>query len=129
MILSGGFVICLSGLDFISEISGGFVMVVIAYLDLPFLLVFVPCYPLVFRGRIFSVGVWLVEVVLCKCCRAEICLSIIQAVMVYMVNDKVSWWIDNRAVHFYKKSLFPDLFSSTCIKGVSALGSIPFVFV
>ena len=50
MMRFGGGVVGAGGIDFVFEVSYGFVFAVVAYLGLPFLFVFVPCDSLVFRG-------------------------------------------------------------------------------
>ena len=50
MIFAGGFVIGLGGFDFVVEQADGSAFVVIAYLDLPFLVAFGPIDAFVFRG-------------------------------------------------------------------------------
>lgn len=49
MVFFGCLVICLCGLDFVVKLADVFAFVVVAYLDLPFLISFGPVNALVFR--------------------------------------------------------------------------------
>jgi hypothetical protein len=72
-----------------------------------------------------------VAVVLCAGCGAEICLSIVQAIVIYMVNEYVIWDFENLAVHFDNDSLFL-LLQAGCAHGVEgafAPANVPFVIV
>ena len=72
-----------------------------------------------------------IEHVLCSCYRAEVGLSIIQAITVDMVNVQMFRRIDNFPVHLDIESLFGFWASvvSAGIISVYALDGIPFVFV
>ena len=62
-------------------------------------------------------------------CQAEVCFSIIQAVMVDMVYEKMLERVDYLAVHLNIKSLFPGPGGSGGIIGISVFAGVPFVFV
>jgi len=63
------------------------------------------------------------------CCGTEIGLAIVEAVVVYVVNEEMVGDIDNLAVHSDGTLFFvygvPDL--SLCVIGESALVGVPFV--
>ncbi len=64
-------------------------------------------------------------------CGAEVGLSIVQAVMVYMVNEKMVGRVDNLTVHLNRRPLFA--FADSDISGgiecIFVLFGMPFVFV
>ncbi len=65
------------------------------------------------------------------CSRPEVCFSIVEAVMVDMVNDERMWRVYYLSVHLNTEAffVFPSPDSSAGVKGVYALHGIPFVFV
>ena len=71
-----------------------------------------------------------VSVVLCACCGAEVCLSIVQAVMIYVVNEHVVGDFEDLAVHLDDDSLavFLEVGVADGVKGACASGDMPFVF-
>ena len=64
-------------------------------------------------------------------CRAEVGLSIVEAVMVYMVNEKMVGRVDNLTVHLNRHPLFAFADSDTSggIKCIFELFGVPFMFV
>ncbi len=130
MVFLCGFVICFCGFDFIVEISDCFLYAVKAYLGLPLLSAFEPGNTLVFRRRILWLDVLSVEAVSRLCSRREVCFSIVEAVMVDMVNDERIGRIYYFAVHLNSAFFFaygvPEATSG--IKGASTFAGIPFVF-
>lgn len=58
-----------------------------------------------------------VAVVLCSGCRAEVCLSVVEAIVIDVVNEYVIWDFENLAVHFDNDSLFL-LLEPGCAHGV-----------
>lgn len=72
-----------------------------------------------------------VAVVLCAGCRAEICLSIVQAIMIYVVNKYMMWDFEDPAVHLDDDELSAIL-QAGCPHGIesaTACGDVPFVLV
>jgi len=72
-----------------------------------------------------------VAVVLCAGCGAEVCFSIVQAIVIYVVNEFVIWDFENLAVHFDNDPLFLFL-QAGCTHGVEgafAPANVPFVIV
>ena len=72
-----------------------------------------------------------VAVILCAGSGAEICFSIVQAIVIYMVNEYVIRDFKNLAVHFDNDSLFL-LLEASCahgVEGVFAPTNVPFVIV
>jgi hypothetical protein len=70
-------------------------------------------------------------VVLFACCRAEVCLSIIKAVMIYVVNEYMMRDFEDLAVHLDDEP-FPAILQAGCPHGIesaTACGDVPFVFV
>ena len=132
MIFSGGFIIRAGGFDFVVDISDGLVFAIKTYLGLPFLYVFMPGYSLVFRWRVFCLkDVRPVEDILCACCGPEVGFSIVETIMVDMVEDKAVWRLDYFVVHLDVEpfAACADSGVSAGIEGVFALDSIPFVLV
>jgi len=81
-------VVCLCGFDFITELPKLYSLFVKGYSDAPFLIVLLPVNPFVFRAaltKMFSS----VAHVLRVSSGAEICLSIVQAVTVYMIDEHI----------------------------------------
>ena len=76
-------------MDFFFEISDEFVLAVIAYLDHPFLFLFLPTDSFVFRGWILS-EVYPVVAVLPGCCGSQVSFSIVQAVMINVVDEEMA---------------------------------------
>ena len=58
--------------------------------------------------------------------RPEVGFSIVQAVMINVVDYEMVWQIDNLAVHFQRDILFADANPSAGIEGVSAFDGVPF---
>jgi len=69
--------------------------------------------------------------VLRKGCGSKVGLSVVQTVMIDMVNDHKPWMRDNLSVHLNIKPLFvyPDFGMSAGIEGAFALDGIPFVLI
>ena len=63
------------------------------------------------------------------CYGTEVGLSIVQAITVYMVNDKVSGGIDNQAVHFGMDSFSIFKCCSDGVAVVSVLVGVPFMLI
>ncbi len=130
MVLLSRFIIRAGGFGFIVEVSDCFLYAAKAYLGLPLLSAFEPGNTFVFRRRIIRLNVSSVEAVSRLCSRPEVGFSIVEAVMVDMVNDERVRRIYYFGVHL--NSVFvlvygiPDTTSS--IKGASTLAGIPFVF-
>jgi len=70
-------------------------------------------------------------VVLFTGCGAEVCLAIVQAIMIYVVNEQVMRDFEDAAVHLDDDS-FPAILQAGCpdgIEGAAACGDVPFVLV
>jgi hypothetical protein len=120
VVLFCGFVVCLCGVDFFFEISDEFVLAVIAYLDHPFLFLFLPTDSFVFRGWILS-EVYPVVAVLSGCCGSQASFSIVQAVMINVVDEEMAGRVYYFTMHFYIDTLFADANGSDGIEGILAL--------
>ena len=128
MVFFCGFVVCLSGLFFVFERSDEFLLSVIAYNYSPFLYLFDPTDSSIFRGLILS-KVFSVVVILRACCGSEICFSIVQAVMIDVVDEEIVGRADYFTVHHDRNILFAGSFGSAGIEGVLALDDTPFVLI
>ncbi len=106
MVFFGGGVVGFCGFDFIVEITNCFAFAVKIYLHIPFLSVFVPRNTLVFRIKIIRLNVSSVAAVLLGRCRAEVGFSIVEAVMVDMVNEKMVGRVDYFTMHPNTDSFF-----------------------
>ncbi len=106
MVFFGDGVVCFCGFDFIVEVTNCFAFSIKIYLYIPFLSVFVPSYTLVFRIKIIRLNVSSVAAVLLGRCRAQVCFSIIEAVMVDMVNEKMVGRVDYFTMHPNTDSFF-----------------------
>ena len=64
------------------------------------------------------------------CCGSQIRLSIIKAVMIYMVNEKMVGRVDYLTVHLNRQPfVFADPYTPCCIICIFELFGMPFVFV
>ena len=70
-------------------------------------------------------------VVLCSCGETKVCLSIVEAVVVYVVDDQARRNFYYTAVHIYGGSLAlsTDAGIAFGIEGVAVFGDVPFVFI
>ena len=59
---------------------------------------------------------------------AEVCLSIVQAVMIDVVNDVAGWDFYDTAVHVNGGGVFSCRGVALGVKGVAVLSNVPFAF-
>ncbi len=103
MIFSSCSIICFCGVYFVRERAEVNFFVIELNSGFPFSLSFVPFKAFVFReGFCFSLGA--VAEILGHGCGTEVCLSIVEAVVVFVVADHVFWDMNNFAVHPYSLS-------------------------
>jgi len=126
VVLFCGLVVCLCGLDFVIEISETYVLLFMAYNGTPLLSVLPPTDSSIFRG--FSLSeLSPVAGVLRVCCQTEIGFSIVQAVMINVVDYEVARRVEYVTVHTERKILFADSFVPYGIEGICILDGMPFV--
>ena len=128
MIFSSGFVVCFCGVDFAGEGAEVDSFAVDADACAPSLHIVRPVDALVFRARVrFELPP--VPDVLRVRCGSQVCLSIVQAVMVDVVAEHAGGNIDEKTVHLEIFSLF--LFSVRQrvygVPGARAFLGVPFV--
>ena len=70
-----------------------------------------------------------VVAILRACCEPEIGFSIVQAVMINVVDEETVGRVDYFTVHPDSNILFADVTGSSGIEGISALDGIPFVLI
>jgi len=70
-----------------------------------------------------------VVVILRACCEAEIGFSIVQAVMINVVDEEMAGRVDYFTVHPDRNILFADVNGSAGVEGITALYGIPFVLI
>jgi len=126
MVLPGCFVIGLCGLDFVLKVSEGDGIAIGGYFGDELLFAGVKAYALVLGAGVFPF--FGVAVVLCTACRAEVCLSIVETVMVYMVNNMAGRDFYYTAVHINGGSCFSCGSVALGVKGAAIFGNVPFVF-
>jgi len=68
--------------------------------------------------------------VLRACCGAEVCLSIVEAVVVDVVDEHSGWNFDDEIVHLgvFSGQLFAVCERMDGVKGVGGFVDVPFVF-
>ena len=103
MILYSGGVVGFCGGGFVIETAEANYPSIDLDLSGPFFSVLSPGDTFIFRSAVFYASS-LVEVVLCDCRGTEICLSVVKAVVVYMVDDEMVGNFQDLAVH--KEHLF-----------------------
>lgn len=127
--LFGSFVVCLCGLHFVVEASEVPALAVAAYLDVPFLRFLVEAHAFVLRGWVLF-EVYAVVAVLPVCCRSQVSFSIVEAIMVDVIDVQVIGQIENLAVH---QNMLPCALADThrpvCVTRVPGLIGLPFVLV
>jgi len=89
MVLFCCLVVCLCGLFFVFEIPDAYVLSFIAYNNSPFLAPFPPTDSRIFRGFILS-KLFPVIGILGACCEPEVGFSIVQAVMINVVDEEMA---------------------------------------
>ena len=62
-------------------------------------------------------------------CGPQVGFSIVQAVMINVVDEEMAWRVDYFTVHPDKNILFTDVNGSDGIEGICALAGIPFVLI
>jgi len=129
MILAGGAVVGFCGFDFVLEIADGEGCAVGRDFDGPSFFPAVPGDAFVFRGA-GTDGSSGVTVVLGAGCEAEVGLSIVEAVIVYVVDDKPRGRVHYLAVHVDGglPALSTDSGIAFGVEGVGVFGDMPFVF-
>jgi len=73
--------------------------------------------------------VYLVVVILRACYRPEIGFSIVQAVMINVVDEEIVGRVDYFTMHHDRNILFANVNGSAGIEGICALADMPFVLV
>ncbi len=119
------FVVCFCGFDFICEVSEGDGIAVGGYFGNELLFAGVEAYTFVFRAGIFSF--FLVAVVLGAGCWAEVRLSIVEAVMVDVVNDAAGGDFYYTAVHVNGARVFFCWGVALGVTSVAVLSDVPSV--
>ncbi len=126
MVFFCGFVVGLSGLDFVFEISEGDGIAVGGYFSDKLLFAGVEAYAFILRAGVFSF--FRIAVVLGATCGAEVCLSIVETVMVDVVNDMAGRDFYYTAVHVNRGRCFSCGGVALSVKGIAVFGNVPFVF-
>ena len=70
-----------------------------------------------------------VVVILRACCQPEIGFSIVQAVMINVVDEEMVGRVDYFTMHPDRNILFADVNGSAGIEGITALDGTPFVLI
>ena len=125
MIFSSGFVVGFGGFDFVFEVTERDGIAISGNFSNETLLAGVPIYTFVFRAGVFPF--FLVAVVLGAGCGAEVCLSIVQAVMIDVVNDEAGGDFYYTAVHVNWGRVFSCGGVAFGVKSVAVLSNVPFV--
>jgi len=73
--------------------------------------------------------VYPVVAILRACCLSEIGFSIVQAVMINVVDEEIVGRVDYFTMHPDRNILFADAFVSVGIEGICALAGMPFVLI
>lgn len=123
-----GAVVCFCGLEFVVEVAEMFCFVVGCYCGGPFFQDLVPGDAFVFRD---ALDLGSVPLVLGLGCEAKVCFSVVEAVMVYVVDEEVGGGVEDLAVHFYDAGFYV-VGSAGLALGVTCSGAaaeVPFVFV
>lgn len=126
---SGGFVVCLCGLHFVVEGAYESAPSFVAYLGIPFLRLVLEAYTFVLRGWVLF-EVYAVVTVLPVCCGSQVSFSIVEPVVVDVIDVQFVRRIENIAVHL-------DVFPLACahvyppdgVIGGPGLVGVPFVLV
>ncbi len=126
MVFFCGFVVGFCGFDFVLEVSEGDGIAIGCNLSNELLFAGVEAYAFVFRAGVFSF--FLVAVVLGTGRGAEVRLSIVEAVMVDVVNDAAGGDFYYTAVHVNGTRVFSCGGIALGIKCVAVLSNVPSVF-
>ena len=126
MIFFGGPVVGLGGFDFVFEIAERNGITIGGDFSDETLLAGVPIYTLVFRAGVFPF--FLVAVVLGAGSGAEVCLSIVEAVMIDVVNYVAGGDFYYEAVHVNGGGVFSCGGVAFGVKSVAVLSNVPFAF-
>jgi len=121
-----GFVVGFCGQDFVFEVSEGDGIAIGGYFSDELLFAGVEAYAFVLRAGVFSF--LRIAVVLGTACGAEVCLSIVEAVMVDVVNDAAGRDFYDTAVHVNGGRCFSCGGVALGVKCVAVFGNVPFVF-
>ena len=70
-----------------------------------------------------------VVAILRACCLSEIGFSIVQAVMINVVDEEILGRVDYFTMHHDRNILFANVNGSAGIEGICALADMPFVLV
>ena len=126
MVLPGGFVVGLCGLDFVFEISEGDGIAIGGNFGDEPLFAGVEAYAFILRAGVFSF--FRIAIVLGAGGRAQVRPAIVEAVMVDVVNDAA--WRDfyYTAVHVNRGSCFSCGGVALGVKCIAVFGNVPFVF-
>lgn len=126
MVYFGGFVVCFCGFDFIFEISEGDSFAICGDFGDELLFAGVEAYTFVFRAGIFSF--FRVAVVLSAGGWAKVCPTIVETIMVDVVNDMARGDFYDTAVHVNRGRVFSGGGVALSVKCVTVLGEVPIVF-
>ena len=126
MVFFGCDIICLCGPDFVFEVSEGDGIAVGGYFGDELLFAGVEAYTFILRAGVFSF--LRIAVVLGAARGAEVRLSIVEAVMVDMVNDIARGDFYYTTVHVNGGGYFSCGGVALGVKGAAVFGNVPFVF-
>ena len=127
MVFFCSFVVGFCGLDFIFEVSECDGFAIGGDFGDELLFAGVEAYTFIFRVGVFSF--FGVAIVLGPACGAEVCLSIIETVMVDVVNDVAGRNFNYTAMHVNWGGCFSCWGVAFGVEGVAIFGNVPFVFV
>ena len=131
MVPPGSLVVCLRGVFFLLEAAEMYHLPVNSYLCDPFIDVLLPVHTFVFR--IALPGEFPpVTIALCGRCRPEVCLSIVDTVVIYMVGEQSLTDFEDFPLHenkFVISSVRPPFLSCGVKRGFSRSPCFPFVFI
>ena len=126
MVFFGSGIICLCGLDFIVEVPEGDGIAIGGYFGDELLFTGVEAYAFIFGAGVFSfLGI---AVILGAACGAKVRLSIVEAVMVDVVNDAAGRNFYNTAVHINRCRVFSCGGVALGVEGIAIFCNVPFVF-
>ena len=126
MVFFCSFVVGLCGLHFVFEVSEGDGFAVGGNFSNELLFARVEAYSFIFRAGVLSF--FGIAVVLGAACGAEVCLSIVEAVMVDVINNVAGRNFNYTSMHVNGSSYFSCRGVALGVKRAAVFSNVPFVF-